>query len=60
MTLYYAEGSSSTDLSEADLRTALFAALDKLGPKEKVLAIPPDFTRFYSMAGPLTCMVHEH
>ena len=60
MTIYYAEGSPSTDLSDADLKAALGAAFDKLGPRSKVLALPPDFTRLYSMAGPLTCMAHEY
>ena len=60
MTTYYAEGSPSTDLTAADLKSALVATFEQLGPKSKVLALPPDFTRLYSMAGPLTCMVHEY
>jgi len=28
------------DLSGADLRTGLFAALEKLGPRRRVLAVP--------------------
>ena len=36
------------------------AALDRLGPRRRVLAVPPDFTRFHSQAGPLTCLVHEY
>ncbi len=60
MTTYYANGSPTTDLSAADLKAGLFDALQKLQPREKVLALPPDFTRLYSMAGPLTCMVHEY
>ena len=60
MTIYYAEGSPSTDLTDADLRAGLVGALRKLGPRNKVIALPPDFTRFYSMAGPLTCMAHEY
>ena len=60
MTTYYANGSPSTDLSEAELKAGLFAALEQLEPREKVLALPPDFTRLYSMAGPLTCMAGEY
>jgi nickel-dependent lactate racemase len=60
MATYYAEGSASTDLGHADLKAALAATFEKLGPKSKVLALPPDFTRFNSMAGPLTCIVHEY
>jgi len=31
-----------------------------LGPRNKVLAIPPDFSRLDSQAGRLTCLAHEH
>ncbi len=52
--LYYSKGSENTDLSAEDLKTGLFEALSKLGNKTKVLAIPPDYTRFHSRAGELT------
>ena len=60
MSLYFATGSTSTDLSPADLRAALTETFAKLGARNRVLALPPDFTRANSMAGPLTCMVHEY
>ena len=60
MTTYFAIGSPTTDLAESDLRAALFAVFDRLGPRQRVLALPPDFTRANSMAGPLTCMTHAY
>jgi nickel-dependent lactate racemase len=60
MTIYYANGSPTTDLTQDDLRAALTSSLDKLGPRERVLALPPDFTRFNSQGGQLTCMVHDY
>ncbi|MBN1908377.1 MAG: DUF2088 domain-containing protein, partial [Pirellulales bacterium] len=60
MKLFFAEGSPTTDLSHTDLWAALTSCFEQLGPKERVLALPPDFTRANSMAGPLTCMVHDH
>jgi nickel-dependent lactate racemase len=54
MSLYYSAGSETTELSSAELKTALFAALDKLGPRKKVLCLPPDITRYHSRAGELT------
>ncbi|MCC7339856.1 MAG: DUF2088 domain-containing protein [Bryobacterales bacterium] len=54
MSLYYAIGSPELDLSADDLRAGLFEALDKLGTRRKVLALPPDITRFHSRAGELT------
>ena len=60
MPTYFAQGSPTTDLTHDDLRAALFSVFDKLGPRQKVLAIPPDFTRANSMAGPLTCLAYEY
>lgn len=52
--LYYTTGSPTTELTAEDLKKGLYQALDKLGTKNKVLAVPPDFTRFPSRAGELT------
>lgn len=52
--LYYSRGNKNEDLTAQDLKDGLREALDKLGEKQKVLAIPPDFTRFHSRAGELT------
>ncbi len=52
--LYYGRGSENDKLNVEDLRGGLYAALDKVGLKKKVLAVPPDITRFYSQAGVLT------
>jgi nickel-dependent lactate racemase len=58
--LYYAQGSETTDLSAEDIRNALFETFDKLGQKKKVLAVPPDFTRYHSRAGYLTTLAYEY
>ena len=52
--LYYKRGSESDNLSADDLKQGLYEALDQLGTRQKVLALPPDITRFYSRAGELT------
>ncbi len=52
--LYYENGSKSTNLIADDLKVGLFQALEKLGKRNKVLAIPPDYTRLPSRAGELT------
>lgn len=52
--LLYSRGSEHDNLSAEDLKAGLTAAFDKLGAKKKVLAVPPDGTRFYSRAGDLT------
>jgi nickel-dependent lactate racemase len=56
----YQVGSESASLTKEDLRKGLYHALDQLGPRRKVLLIPPDFTRMHSRAGELTCMAYEY
>ena len=58
--LYFARGSAKDKLSPDDLREGLFKALDQLGPRNRVLVVPPDFTRFHSQAGVLTKFVHDY
>ena len=52
--LYYKKGSKDTVISSEEIKQALYQVFDKLGNKNKVLAIPPDFTRFHSRAGEIT------
>ena len=54
MSLFFSAGSPSTEMSAEEIKAALFAALDKLGARTKVLAVPPDFTRMHSQSGLLT------
>ncbi|MCE1199495.1 MAG: lactate racemase domain-containing protein [Marinilabiliales bacterium] len=58
--IYYQTGSVSQELSAADLQRGLNEALDKLGKRSKVLAIPPDYTRLPSRAGELTEMAWQY
>lgn len=58
--IYYSNGSTETNLSAEDLRNGLHEALTKMGEKQKVLVVPPDFTRFPSRAGELTEFAWEY
>jgi nickel-dependent lactate racemase len=58
--LYFSRGSKTDVLTNDDLKQGLFAAYEKLGHRKKVLALPPDFTRFHSFAGVLTEMSWEY
>jgi len=60
MANYVAKGGVDTALSDDDLRTGLQEALDQLGQRSRVVALPPDFTRYNSRAGALTCMAHDY
>jgi nickel-dependent lactate racemase len=54
MSLYCSIGSTETDLTPRQLNDLLAESLAKLGPRNNVLAVPPDQTRVHSRAGELT------
>lgn len=58
--LYYQKGGKNETLTAEDLKQGLRFALEQLGDRQKVLAVPPDITRFYSRAGELTEMIWEY
>jgi len=58
--LYYSNGSIEKNISGEELKFGLYEALNKIGSKRKVLAIPPDITRYHSQAGILTEYVWEY
>jgi len=58
--LYFSRGSASDSLNAAALKEALVCTLNQLGPRRKVLALPPDQTRQHSFAGPLTRFAWQH
>ena len=59
MALFFAKGSAHSELADQELREGLETAFSALGPRRKVLAIPPDATRFHSRAGRLTEFSYE-
>jgi nickel-dependent lactate racemase len=58
--IYYQYGSPTTVISSTDLEYGLYSTLVKLGPKKKVLIIPPDFSRFHSRAGDITSLLYKY
>ena len=60
MSLFFAAGTPETEMSAAEIKAGFFEALGKLGGRKRVLAVPPDFTRFHSQAGVLTEMAWEY
>jgi len=58
--LYYSRGSKTDVLTNEDLKQGLTEAFKKLGSRKRVLALPPDFTRYHSFAGILTEMTWEY
>ena len=59
--LYFGEGGTGIwTLAARNWKRLFLGALDKLGPRKKVLVIPPDFTRFHSQAGEITQLIYEY
>jgi nickel-dependent lactate racemase len=58
--IYFQAGSEKTILGSEDLKKGLFIALEKLGKRERVLVVPPDFTRFHSRAGEVTTYIYQY
>ncbi len=58
--IYYAKGGVDTVLSQEALRQGFYEAMDKIGHRNRVLAVPPDITRYYSEAGLLTRFAWEY
>ena len=58
--LYYSKGSKEYAFTNEELKAALVEIFNNLGIRRKVLALPPDFTRFHSFAGTITEMIWEY
>jgi nickel-dependent lactate racemase len=58
--IYFQAGSKDTAIDPKDLRDAIWSALEKIGPRKKVLVIPPDCTRFHSRAGDITTLIYDY
>lgn len=58
--IYFQEGAPHAVLTDQYINSALIGVFDRLGPKKKVLAIPPDMTRYHSMAGRLCEMAWNY
>lgn len=59
MTTYFASGSADAALTIDDFRDALSTVLNRIGPRKRVLLVPPDTSRLPSRAGELTVLCHE-
>ncbi len=58
--LYINQGSAAGFLTPAQLKENLYSAFEMLGPRKKILLIPPDYTRFHSMAGSITRLAWDY
>ncbi|NQT59044.1 MAG: DUF2088 domain-containing protein [Bacteroidetes bacterium] len=58
--VYYSEGSGEKVFTKLELKTALHQAFEKIGPRKRVLIIPPDITRYHSRAGEITEIAYNY
>ncbi|MDR3252385.1 MAG: lactate racemase domain-containing protein [Tannerella sp.] len=58
--IYFEKGARNFAFGHEEIKKALFEAFDKLGDRQRVFVIPPDFTRFHSRAGELTQYAYEY
>jgi len=58
--IYYQRGGADEAIDDEELRMALNGALGKIGRRQRVCVIPPDFTRFHSRAGRITKYLWEY
>ena len=57
--LYFAEGSENREFTIDEVKEVLFSTYEKLGTRNRVLALPPDYTRFHSKAGEITSLTYD-
>jgi nickel-dependent lactate racemase len=58
--ILFSKGSAETEFTRADLRDALVSSLEQIGDRRRVVAVPPDFTRYHSRSGLLTQLIWEY
>lgn len=58
--LYLKKGSVQDKISLEEVKTSLFDVFTQMGTKKKVMALPPDFTRYHSFAGQITQFADEY
>ena len=58
-TLFCNIGGPDRSISDFELKCAINSFLQKLGPRDDVLILPPDYTRYHSQAGKITKFICE-
>ncbi len=58
--LLFSKGSETGSLSLPEIKKDIYSVFEKIGPAKKVLAIPPDISRYHSRAGEITGLVYQY
>jgi nickel-dependent lactate racemase len=57
--LFFSEGAADLTIGRDRISELIDKMLEKLGNLKRVLILPPDFTRYHSYAGEITCMLYN-
>ena len=58
--MMYSQTKKQSGLTEEQLKKSFFKGLKNIGPRQRVLLIPPDITRIHGFAGMLTVWAVEY
>ncbi|MCF8266413.1 MAG: D-mannonate epimerase, partial [Melioribacteraceae bacterium] len=58
--ILFEKGGIDYQFTDQEIIEALSTAAEKLGKKQNVLILPPDFTRFHSQAGFITELLYKY
>ncbi|MGC9344030.1 MAG: lactate racemase domain-containing protein, partial [Bacteroidales bacterium] len=58
--LYFAEGGANNNFDNLHLEQIINEILDSIGERNRVLVIPPDFTRYHSGSGIITQFIYKY
>ena len=57
--VYFSEGNEDAFINSGQIAELIDSLLGKLGNLSRILLLPPDFTRYHSYAGEITCMLYD-
>jgi len=57
--VYFSEGAADLKIDRNRISELIDIMLEKLGNLKRILILPPDFTRYHSYAGEITCMLYS-
>ena len=57
--IFFSEGAVDLTIDRNRISEMIDQMLEKLGNLSRVLILPPDFTRYHSYAGEITCMLYQ-
>ena len=57
--MFFSEGKADHIIGSSRISELIDSMLTKLGKLDRILILPPDYTRYLSFAGEITCMLYE-